>query len=116
MRRSIGAGWAAAALDVAYRGDLPETPPDEVSFPWLRLLGVLETTAPEPTGEELMYEVEALQLFLQTPSLEAIVQGADPQSDSISEADRKKLIDAMRQSPAASAALRQHLTTLSRRL
>lgn len=106
---------ASAALGVPFRRDLPVTPPDEVSFPWIRLLGVLETVPVEPAGEELMYEVEALQLFLQTPTLEAIVQGADPQTDTISVAQRKKLIEAIRALPSVSAALRQRLNELCRR-
>ncbi len=36
------------------------TPRDEVSFSWLRLLGVLEIA---PSGRDLMYEVESLQIY-----------------------------------------------------
>ncbi len=107
---------AANALEVSFRGDLPMMEPDEVSFPWLRLLSVLENAPSEPAGEDLMFEVEALQLFLQSPEMEAIVGGADPHSDEITDVQRRRLIDAMKVSPASSKALRQRLTRLSGRL
>ncbi|MBO0698815.1 MAG: hypothetical protein J2P46_10505, partial [Zavarzinella sp.] len=101
---------AHAALDVPFRADLPKTPADTVSFPWLRLLGIVDAVAaPPPVGGELMYEVEALQVFLQTPGLEQLAGGADPQTDPLSPADRKKVIAALRASPLASKALREHL-------
>ena len=43
------------------------TPPDEVSFAWLRPAGV----GAAPSGRELMYEVEALQVYEQSPGLQA---------------------------------------------
>lgn len=109
---------ARAALDVPFRGDLPKTPADSVSFPWLRILGILEAVpaAVAPTGEQLMYEVEALQVFLQTPGLQELAGGADPQSDPLPPADLKKLVAAMRASPAISNALRTHLGEVYRRL
>ena len=100
---------AAAALEIAFRDDLPQTPADSVSFAWLRLLGALETMPVAPTGEQLMFEVEALQVFLQTPGLQELTGGADPQSDTLSSADSKKLVAALRASPMISKALRNHL-------
>jgi subtilisin family serine protease len=107
---------ADAALNIPFRQGLPQTPPDEVSFPWFRLLGVLETVPETPAGEELMYEVEALQVFFQTPGLEAIAGGADPMTDEITSAQRKQLAAAMQRSPLASRALRDHLAQLQRRM
>ena len=66
---------AAEALATPFRTDLPKTPEDEVSFPWLRLLGALEAVpaeAPAPEGRELMYEVEALQIYEQSLDLQRI--------------------------------------------
>lgn len=113
-----GQGWlrAADALNVPFDTTLQQTPPDTVAFPWFRLLGVLETVPTEPTGEDLMYEVEALQLFTQSPDLEKIAEGADPQADTIPTDKLKKVIDAMRTTPGASAALRDRLRQMSAQL
>jgi hypothetical protein len=107
---------ARAALEVPFAHDLPKTPADTVSFPWLRSIGILEAPPPEPTGPELMYEVEALQVYLQLPYLQELAGGADPHADSLSRSDFRKLIAAMRSSPAISRSLRDHLSELQRRL
>ena len=107
---------ARATLDVAFSSDLTKTPADSVSFPWLRAIGILEALPPEPAGPELMYEVEALQVYLQSPHLQQLVGGADPHADSLSSAEYRSLIAAMRSSPAISRSLREHLSHLHRRL
>jgi subtilisin family serine protease len=107
---------AAAALDVPFRADLAKTPADVVSFPWLRLLGALEAAPVAPTGEQLMFEVEALQIYLQSPHLQDLAGGADPQADRLAPADRKKLIEALRASPMVSTALRGRLTEVGRQI
>jgi len=107
---------ARAALDVAFPGDLTKTPADSVSFPWLRAIGILEALPPEPAGPELMYEVEALQVFLQSPQLQELVGGADPFTDSLSRADFMKLVAALRSTPAISRSLREHLTEIHRQI
>jgi subtilisin family serine protease len=104
---------AAAALDQPFRSDLPIVPADEVSFPWLRAADLLESV---PGGAERMYEVEALQVFLQTPALQDLVGGADPMSDRLTPAETKRLTEAMRLSPLISNALRSHLAEVARRL
>jgi hypothetical protein len=105
---------AAAALEVPFRSDLPQASPDDVSFPWLRLLGALEAVGAPPTDPERMYEVEALQVFLQTPALQEAVGDADPVTDQLTPAERKKLIDAMWKSPRISESLRGRLNELHR--
>jgi hypothetical protein len=107
---------ARAALDVPFAADLAKTPADSVSFPWLRAIGVLESLPPEPAGQELMFEVEALQVYLQSPHLQELAGGADPHADSLSKADFGKLLSALRATPAVSRALRDHLTEIHRRL
>jgi subtilisin family serine protease len=97
---------AAAALDIAFRADLPQTPPDDVSFPWVRLIGGFESVS---TGVDRMYEVEALQTFLLTPALHELAGGADPLTDPLPPADRQALLARMRQLPRISRALRHHL-------
>jgi hypothetical protein len=111
----FGAGLlrAARALDQPFRTDLPMTPADSVSFPWLRLAGVLEAL---PTGRDLMYEVEALQIFEQSADLQRITGAADPAADSLDVPTLKRLISGLRQSPLASQALREHLKEMYRRL
>lgn len=107
---------ARAALDVPFDANLTKTPADRVSFPWLRAIGVLEALPPEPTSPDLMYEVEALQVFLLSPHLQELVGGADPYNDSLSRADFRKLVAALRASPMISRALRDHLDSLYRPL
>jgi subtilisin family serine protease len=104
---------AAAALDRPFPSNLSIAPPDEVSFPWLRVIDVLESA---PSGAEQMYEVESLQVFLQTPALLDLVGGADPMSDRLAPPQTKRLINAMQQSPLLSTALRRHLESLARQL
>ncbi len=109
-----GALQAAAALAVPFRGDLPPTPPDDVSFAWLRTAGVLESI---PIGEAIpgtdrMYEVEALQVYLQSPAIQQLAGGADPLDDTLTPAEAKPVLAALAHSPLASAALRTHLATL----
>ena len=107
---------ANAALDVPFASDVTKTPADRVSFPWLRSTGILEALPPEPAGAELMYEVEALQLFLLTPGLQELVKEADPHETSLARDEFKRLIAAMQASPAMSRALREHLNEVHRRL
>src|SRR5208337_2652143 len=104
---------ANKALDVPFRTDLPRTPPDEVSFPWLRLLGALE--AAPATGGDLMFEVEALQIYEQSPDLQRITGGADYQKDALDPSTLKHLIAGLAASPYASKSLREHLHGLLRR-
>ncbi len=103
---------AVSALNVPFRTDLPKVPEDEVSFPWLRLLGVLESVE-HPSGSDLMYEVEALQIFEQTPSLQRLTAGADTSRDRLDEFTQKHLFQGLASSALASKALR---TYLNRRL
>ena len=71
--------------------------------PWRRTLGF---EAAPGDGRDLMYEVEALQIFLQSPRLQAIAAGADPLNDPLGPAERKRLVAGLRASPLASHALR----------
>lgn len=112
---------AAAALDVPFNRGVAKRPADDVSFAWLRVLGALEAAGgPPATAEERMYEVEALQVFLQSPALQQLVGGADPvgdaRPDAVPPADRKTLFAAMAASPKISDALRAHLCQVGRAL
>jgi subtilisin family serine protease len=102
---------ASRALDVPFKSDLPQTAADSVSFPWLRILGALEAV-PVPTGRELMYEVEALQIYLQSPNLQDLTAREEPLTGTLDEPKRKQLIGALSQSPLASQALRKYLREL----
>ena len=111
-RQYFGNGFirANAALDVSFRSDLARTPPDAIAFPWIRLIGGLET--PVPDGQDLMFEVEALQIFMQSKNLSDIAGDADPLEDSLGPADKRRIISGLRDSHSASQALRQHLDQL----
>jgi len=84
-----------------------------VSFPWPRLVGALEAAA--PGGRDLMFEVEALQIYEQSPDLQRITGGADYQKDSLDPSTLKQLIAGLAASPNASKSLREHLEGLLRR-
>jgi subtilisin family serine protease len=99
---------AGAALEVAFRTDLPPAAVDDVSFPWLRLLGGLESTS-AVDGVEQMYEVEALQVYLLSPQLQSLTGGADPVTDDLPAAERRTMFRRMRELPRISQALRSKL-------
>ena len=101
---------AVPMLAVPFRTDLPITPPDSVSFPWLRLLGPGPAAAdPFAAGRQDMFEVEALQVFVETQRLQELAGGADPIADKPAAKDVKAVLDAMRKLPGVSKALRAHL-------
>lgn len=95
-----------AALDQPFRTNLPKTTLDEVSFPWLRSLDLFEA---DTDGREKMFEVEALQAYMSTPSLQELVDGADPTADPIGPTARLRLLDSFSRSPLISQALREKL-------
>jgi hypothetical protein len=104
---------ARHALDVPFRTDLPQTPADSVSFPWLRLGG---RSAAEPSGHELMYEVEALQVFEQDSALQELAGGADPLRDDLDRASRRRLVATLAKLPGVSDALRRHAAAIQDQL
>jgi hypothetical protein len=103
---------AVPALDVPFRTDMPITPPDSVSFPWLRILG----GAPALAGREEMFEVEALQVFVETQRLQELAGGADPIADQPPAKEVKSVLDAMRKLAGVSNALRTHLDNIVPRM
>jgi len=105
---------ADAALDVPFRTDLSMTPPDEVSFPWLRLLGALE--AAPTSGRDLMYEVEALQIYEQSSDLQRITGCADYEKDRLDSPTLKHLIAGLANSPYASEALSERMKQMLERI
>jgi subtilisin family serine protease len=104
---------AAAALGIDFRTDVAPVPPDDVSFPWLRLLGGLAAAAPT-SGIEQMYEVEALQVFSLSAELQRLAGGADPLTDPLPTADRRAVLETMRQSRRISEALRLRIDEVLR--
>lgn len=106
----LGNGLLCAkdALKISFNGSLPKTPADEVSFPWLRLVGALESVNETVAIRQTMFETEALQLFMQTPSLQKIADGADPCSDELEPTSLKALAKRLSSLPQASKRFRQH--------
>lgn len=92
-------------------GQLPYAPPDDVSFPFLRLLFGLPPPGP---GVDEMYETEAAQIFFRSrnTALAAAVEAnpeGDPAIAPISPADRKALQDAFIAEPSISNTLKAYL-------
>jgi subtilisin family serine protease len=107
---------ASDALGIPFKENLAKTLADTVSFPWLRLVGALESVDDTDTIRQKMFETEALQLYLQSPSLQRIAGGADPHVD---ELDRETLIEFVKQirtMPSASKSLRRNLDEIRCRL
>jgi hypothetical protein len=105
---------AARALTVPFRTDLAMTPPDDVSFPWLRIL-TPDVAVATQAGRQEMFEVEALQVFLETARLQELAGGADPIADAPPPREVRRVLRAMRLLPSVSNALRNHLTRILRR-
>lgn len=97
---------ADAALDRPFRANLPMTPPDELSFPWLRRADLFESV---PSGFERMYEVEALQVYVQSPHLQELAGGADPETNRLTRTEVRPVLSAMEKSPMISNTLRARL-------
>jgi hypothetical protein len=77
----------------------------------LREFGVLEAV---PGPADRMYEVEALQVYLQSPALQGLVHDADPMAEKLTPAEVRRLAEAMSRSRLISDALRGRLTELTR--
>src|SRR5262249_46425331 len=73
---------AMAMLDVPFVDSVEPSAVAEVSFPWLRSLGALESAPVTAiSGKERMFEIEALQLYLTSAKLQALTGNADPHRD-----------------------------------
>ena len=106
---------ADRALDVAPDLRLAKAPEDNVRFPWIKMLFGLET-APANPERQAMLEVEALQLFLSSASLQQMTDGADPDVDLLSTGQSKRLLAAMSQDARTSQTLRALLDDLISKL
>ena len=95
---------AAAALSLQPAADVTMTPPDEASFPFLRVLfGAGMAAAPNTD----MLEVEALQLLQRDPAIEKTIQ--DPGRPEITRKEMKDFLEAAIDSPLASPTLKKYL-------
>jgi hypothetical protein len=63
-----------------------------------------------------MFETEALQLYLQSPSLQQIAGGADPHADDLDRTAQKALLDQLAQTRSASSTIREFATNLSKKI
>lgn len=104
------------ALGVPFKENLAKTPADTVSFPWLRLVGALESADDTDAIRQKMFETEALQLYLQSPSLQQIGGGADPHVDELDRTTLKAIVEKLRVSPSASTTLKRQLSDIASQL
>ena len=100
-----------AQVQAAYtQNKLPHVAPDQVSFPFWRLLFGL---APPGPGVDEMYETEAAQIFFRSANKDlAAAVAANPDGDpakALSQAAAKQLRDAFIAEPSISNALKMHL-------
>jgi subtilisin family serine protease len=95
---------ANAALSIAPNLTLRQTPPDNDSFSFFRVITGLGLTETPPREE--MFNLELTQRYLSNKSLQEIIP--DPELP-VSEADIRKFMDAVIQDDQASLALRKHI-------
>lgn len=97
---------AAAALAVAPAQGLVITPPDDVSFPLLRVLTGLGVAA---SPRDQMLEVEARQLLQRDREIEKTIQDPDLPPKQLDDGEVKKFLEAAIDSGLASPSLKEHL-------
>jgi hypothetical protein len=97
---------ANKALSIAPALNLPQTPPDSDSFAFLRVLSGLGLA--ESDARQQMFDVETAQRWMCNQDLRDAVPDPD---GPVSDAARKKFLDALIADSGASLALRRHLQT-----
>jgi hypothetical protein len=97
---------AAAALAVQPALDLTLTPPDDVWFPFLRVLTGMGI-APDPRNQ--MLEVEARQLLQRDRTIEETITDPDLPPEQIPEKEIKNFLEAAIASELTSPTLKKHL-------
>lgn len=97
----------------AKESELTKTPKDSASFPFWKVITGLGIAA---DTRRQMLELEALQLLQQSKELEEVV--VDPERDlqSLPEAKKQEIIDALASAPGASPQLRQALGVSARKI
>jgi hypothetical protein len=95
---------ARAALDVAPAFDLPQTPSDNDSFPFLRVITGIGIDEPPP--RQRMFDLEISQRWMLDPALREAVP--DPE-EPVADAAMKTFMEALIERPGASLALRRHV-------
>ncbi len=97
----------ALSKSPAKSNELQKQPVDTVSFPFLRVITGLGLAA-APNAQQSMLELEALQLTQQYQELEKLLP--DPENvAAVSEADRRRFLQALHDAPGASRMLRAEL-------
>src|SRR4029450_13255739 len=76
---------------------LTKTPKDSASFPFLKVITGLGIAATDPRQQ--MLELEALQLIQQSRELEGLIPDPEVAPETISEDDRRKIVDALASAP-----------------
>jgi hypothetical protein len=107
LGRGIIQAQAALAKQPAKESELKKTPKDSASFPFWKVitgLGIAPTDA-----RQQMLELEALQLIQQSKQLEELIPDPEVDPQTISESERRKIIDALASEPGASRRLREAL-------
>ena len=107
LGRGVVQAKAALAQNPANASVLVKKPKDSVSFPLLRVLTGFGIAAPD--ARQRMLELEALQLTQQSRELEELFPDPDRDMSSLSEADQRKLAEALASAPGASRNLREAL-------
>ena len=107
LGRGVIQAKAALAQNPANAAALKKQSKDSVSFPLLRVLtgfGIVE-----PNARQQMLELEALQLTQQSKELEDLIPDPDKDLSGLSDADKRKLAEALSSAPGASRNLREAL-------
>jgi hypothetical protein len=94
-------------------GQLRQQPRDAARFPLLRVLSGLGL-APSNARQQML-ELEALQLSQRSQELEGLLPDPDVDPATVSAENRRKILEALAETPGASQALRQALGALEKR-
>lgn len=95
---------ANEALAITPVLNLAQTPADNDSFSFLRVITGLGVTDPPP--REQMFNIELMQLYLRSSALQKIVP--DPESE-VNDSDLRRFMEAVVHNNEASLALRKHI-------
>ncbi|HTG95335.1 MAG TPA: S8/S53 family peptidase, partial [Pyrinomonadaceae bacterium] len=107
LGRGIIQAQAALTKQPAKESELKKTPKDSASFPFWKVITGLGIAATD--ARQQMLELEALQLIQQSKQLEELIPDPHVDPQTISDNDRRKIIDALASAPGASRRLRDAL-------
>ena len=107
LGRGIIRAQAALAQSPAKETALTKQPKDSVSFPFLKVITGLGIAA--SNERQRMLELEAIQLMQRSKELEDLLPDPEKDTQTLSDAERERFVEALVSTPGASRTLREAL-------